>query len=231
MNYYPHPPAALPFMCKHNAMITHALTWQPHPHHIAACHGGGTFIAQLLQVVKALEDNEARIFHWVEQVYFRRWWLAQTRVKQESVRNLIKTKRLVFMTGGLCMNDEATPHHGAIIDQMTWGHRFINATFGDDALPTVGWQIDAFGHSAGYTSLTTDMGLDYFIGQKIDFQDWGARAASEELEFEWTPDPVNKPGTCSPTRSPTLSLTCSPTCSPTCIPTCSPTCRSTYSPT
>eukprot|EP00729_Bicosta_minor_P015233 gene15233-31385_t len=149
--------------------------------------------AIITEVVKALEDNEARIFHWVEQVYFRRWWLAQTRVKQESVRNLIKTKRLVFMTGGLCMNDEATPHHGAIIDQMTWGHRFINATFGDDALPTVGWQIDAFGHSAGYTSLTTDMGLDYFIGQKIDFQDWGARAASEELEFEWTPDPVNKP--------------------------------------
>ena len=57
------------------------------------------------------------------------------------------------------MNDEATAHHGAIVDQMTWGHRFINATFGPAALPDVGWQIDASGHSAGYTALTAAMGF------------------------------------------------------------------------
>ena len=63
------------------------------------------------------------------------------------------------------MNDEATTHHGAIIDQMSWGMQFLNATFGPDALPTVGWQIDAFGHSAGYSRLTVDMGLTSFIGR------------------------------------------------------------------
>ena len=39
----------------------------------------------------------------------------------------------VFLTGGLCMNDEATTHHGAIIDQMSWGLRFLNGTVGRDS--------------------------------------------------------------------------------------------------
>ena len=141
----------------------------------------------------SLEANATRRFHWVEMIYFREWWGEQTPAKQASVRALVAAKRLVFLTGGLCMNDEAIAHHGAIIDQMTWGHRFINETFGPDALPNVGWQIDAFGHSAGYTSLTAGMGFKAMIGQKIDFQDQARRASARELEFAWTPDPSNQP--------------------------------------
>jgi hypothetical protein len=74
-------------------------------------------------------------------------------------------------------------------------HRFINATFGPVALPTIGWQIDAFGHGAGYTSLTAAMGFEAMIGQKIDYQDHAARAATQTLEFEWKPDPANQPDT------------------------------------
>jgi len=44
------------------------------------------------------------------------------------VRGLVASKQLVFLTGGLCMNDEAVPFHGEIIDQMSWGHRFVNTT-------------------------------------------------------------------------------------------------------
>lgn len=32
--------------------------------------------------------------------------------------------------------------------QTTVGHRFISETFGEEALPRVGWQIDPFGHSS-----------------------------------------------------------------------------------
>jgi lysosomal alpha-mannosidase len=130
---------------------------------------------------------------YVEMVYFRRWWLEQTAETHTSVRMLVTQRRLVFLTGGLCMNDEATPFHGEIIDQMTWGHRFINATFGPEALPTVSWQIDSFGHSAGYASLAATMGLRYFIGQKIDTQEQARRAAAHQLEFVWTPDAINFP--------------------------------------
>lgn len=44
------------------------------------------------------------------------------------------------------MHDEATTHYIDMIDQTTLGHRFIKEEF--DVTPTVGWQIDPFGHSA-----------------------------------------------------------------------------------
>eukprot|EP00937_MAST-01D_sp_MAST-1D-sp2_P000930 g930.t1 len=137
--------------------------------------------------VASLLANRTRIFHYVEMVYFSRWWSQQSAALQAQVRGLVAQGRLVFLTGGLCMNDEAGTHHGAIIDQMTWGHRFINDTFGPRALPTVSWQIDPYGHSAGYAALSRAMGLDAFVGQKINQQVHDARAAARELEFEWLP--------------------------------------------
>lgn len=139
----------------------------------------------ITNVVNSLLADERRTFQYVEMWYFRRWWLEQNATVRESVRGLVKERRLTFLTGGLCMNDEATTHFGAIIDQMTWGHRFLNATFGPDALPTVGWQIDPYGHSRSYTGLTAAMGFDTFVGQKIDFQEWNNRAATKSLEYQW----------------------------------------------
>ena len=43
------------------------------------------------------------------------------------------------------MNDEATAYYEDIIDQVTWGHRFLYETFG--VIPRIGWQLDPFGHS------------------------------------------------------------------------------------
>ena len=51
------------------------------------------------------------------------------------------------------MNDEASTHYNAIIDQMTVGLTFIENTFGKEARPTIGWHIDPFGHSAVQASL------------------------------------------------------------------------------
>jgi hypothetical protein len=128
-------------------------------------------------------------------VYFREWWGEQTPKKQASVRSLVESRQLVFLTGGLCMHDEAIAHQGAVIDQMTWGHRFINQTFGPSALPNVGWQIDAFGHSAGSAALMAAMNMKAVIGQKIDFQEHAHRAKAQELEFLWKADPTNQPNT------------------------------------
>ena len=53
---------------------------------------------------------------------------ATNTIPAAQVRGLVASKQLVFLTGGLCMNDEAVPFHGEIIDQMSWGHRFVNTT-------------------------------------------------------------------------------------------------------
>jgi alpha-amylase/alpha-mannosidase (GH57 family) len=49
----------------------------------------------------------------------------------------VEEGRLEFAAGGLVMNDEATPYYEDIIDQVTWGHRFLYETFG--VLPRIGW--------------------------------------------------------------------------------------------
>jgi hypothetical protein len=50
------------------------------------------------------------------------------------------------------MNDEAAPYYEDIIDQMTLGHKFLLDTF--NAVPSIGWQIDPFGHSNTQAALS-----------------------------------------------------------------------------
>ena len=66
------------------------------------------------------------------------------------------------------MNDEASTHYNAIIDQMTLGHQFLNQTF--NIQPTIGWHIDPFGHSATQASLFAQIGFDAFFFARIDYQ-------------------------------------------------------------
>ncbi len=51
------------------------------------------------------------------------------------------------------MNDEASTHYNAIIDQMALGLQFVEENFGPDARPRIAWHIDPFGHSSGMATL------------------------------------------------------------------------------
>lgn len=61
--------------------------------------------------------------------------------------------RLEFVNGGWCMNDEASVHYSAVIDQMSLGLHFLKETFGECGRPRVAWHIDPFGHSREQASL------------------------------------------------------------------------------
>ena len=65
---------------------------------------------------------------------------------EQIVRGLVKSGQLQFINGGWSMHDEACTHYVSMIENTAFGHRFLKEEL--DYLPTVGWQIDPFGHSA-----------------------------------------------------------------------------------
>ena len=79
----------------------------------------------------------------------------------------------------------AATHYNAIIDQMTYGLRFIQETFGDNARPTVAWHIDPFGHSAEQASLFSQMSFDAFFLGRIDWADRDNRLKKKQMEMMW----------------------------------------------
>ncbi|MGH0190714.1 UNVERIFIED_CONTAM: hypothetical protein FKN15_051020 [Acipenser sinensis] len=91
------------------------------------------------------------------------------------------------------MNDEATTHYSAIIDQMSLGLRFLNETFGDCGRPRVAWHIDPFGHSREQASLFAQMGFDGFFFGRLDYQDKRSRLQSREMEMLWRASANLKP--------------------------------------
>jgi hypothetical protein len=53
--------------------------------------------------------------------------------------------------------DEATVTYHDIIDNMQVGRAWLKSEFG--VIPTIGWQLDTFGHSAANTALFAQMGI------------------------------------------------------------------------
>lgn len=157
---------------------------------------------------------------YVEQAYFQRWWeelsvrrtqpgsarVSVSRVhshtqrntvrghaqsaERNDVRRLVANGQLEFNLGGLCMNDEASPHYESEIAQMTEGMQFILREFGPNARPRVGWHIDPFGHSSATASMWSLMGLDTFSPDRIDFRLKSALQANRSLEFIWRGNPT-----------------------------------------
>ncbi len=123
----------------------------------------------------ALDQNPDRRFIYVEIAYFWRWWNEQTDEMHEKVRgfvnegksnkiplyimNFLKKGRLEFISGGWCMNDEASTHYHSIIDQHSLGAAFLREQFGDCGRPKIGWQIDPFGHSREQASLEAQVNI------------------------------------------------------------------------
>lgn len=64
-------------------------------------------------------------FIYVETAFFWKWWLRQNDEIRADVKNLINQGRLEMIGGAWSMNDEAVTHYHSIIDQFTWGFRYI----------------------------------------------------------------------------------------------------------
>jgi lysosomal alpha-mannosidase len=90
-------------------------------------------------VVEELNNDPNKRFVYVEMAFFYRWWNLQNDSMKIVVQNLVDQKRLEFVVGGWCMNDEATTFYNDMIDQQTLGLQFILQEFGDCARPRSAW--------------------------------------------------------------------------------------------
>jgi len=139
-------------------------------------------------VIHSLSLSSKRKFIYVEQAFFQRWWNQQTEETHNLVKNLVSNGQLEFVNGGWCMHDEATTHYIGMIDQTTLGHAYIKKIFGEEHVPTAGWQIDPFGHSATQaTYMSAGFGFDGLVVGRIDFRDRSKRTETKTLEFVWEP--------------------------------------------
>lgn len=136
-------------------------------------------------VVRALLEDPAKKFIYVESAFFFRWWDEQSPDMQEKVKKLVSGGQLEFINGGWCMNDEGGAHYNAIIDQMTLGLAKIDNTFGSVSRPTIAWQIDPFGHSREQASLFAQMGFEGLFFGRLDHDDKTTRWNSKTLEMVW----------------------------------------------
>ncbi|XP_064135965.1 lysosomal alpha-mannosidase-like [Loxodonta africana] len=178
-------------LCPELAVLFCVITSHPCPYYPAATLKAPTWktspcVVNILDsVVQALLGEPTRRFVYVEMAFFSRWWRQQRETTREVVKELVKQGRLEFANGGWVMNDEATTHYGAIVDQMTLGLCFLEDTFGKDGLPHVAWHIDPFGHSREQASLFAQMGFDGIFLGRIDYQDKYTREVAQEMEQVW----------------------------------------------
>ncbi|XP_055954551.1 lysosomal alpha-mannosidase [Patella vulgata] len=142
-------------------------------------------------VIPQLINDPSKRFIYVEIAFFARWWREQTDSMRHVVKGLVAEGRLEFILGGWCMNDEASTHYNAIIDQHTIGFEFLRQNFKDCGRPRVAWQIDPFGHSREQASLFAQMGFDGLFFGRLDYEDKANRLKKKTMEMIWKGSPKN----------------------------------------
>jgi lysosomal alpha-mannosidase len=90
------------------------------------------------------------------------------------------------VNGGWSANDEANPNYQDILNNMMIGHQFLHDEFG--VTPTVGWDIDTFGHSATNTRIFSELGYDTMFFSRIDYLEKDQRNTHQSMNFLWRPD-------------------------------------------
>jgi lysosomal alpha-mannosidase len=146
-------------------------------------HAGVQYI--LDTTIQELIRDPRRRFIYVEMAFFSRWWNEQEDNLRHVVKQLVNEGRLQFILGGWSMNDEATTHYTAIVDQHTRGMRFLKENFGECGRPLASWQIDPFGHSREQASLFAQMGFDSLFFFRLDSQEKDLRLNRKTMELLW----------------------------------------------
>jgi len=69
------------------------------------------------------------------------------------------------------------------------GHQWLKKEF--DYIPTVGWNIDDFGHSDTNSRLFQEMGFDAQFFSRMDYLEKKKRKEDQSMTFLWRPAQTN----------------------------------------
>lgn len=108
-------------------------------------------------ILELLRDPEMR-FTYVEMKYFNMWYTRQTKKMQDDVKMLIKEGRLEITMGGWVGAEESTANYDDLIGNFVKGHQWIKKEF--EITPTVGWNVDPFGHTQANAAIFHDLGFE-----------------------------------------------------------------------
>ncbi|KYR02083.1 alpha-mannosidase [Tieghemostelium lacteum] len=146
----------------------------------------GMYVNNVLTgTTKQLKENKNRKFVWSEIGYLDRWWKVASQELRDDFTTFVKNGQIELINGGWVQNDEACPTVDAVIRHLTDGHKFIIEHFGEEYLPTSGWQIDPFGHSTLTATVQAQMGYKHVILDRIHFEAKNQLKKDADLQFMW----------------------------------------------
>lgn len=111
------------------------------------------------------------------------------------VRLRVRTRTDMLRAISMHLNCNIFFFRYAAMVNMQQGHRFIRDSFGAHAVPTIGWQIDPFGHSAATPRIYASMGYKAMVLGRPDWRTRDAMQMDRSLEFWWGADAGTCPAT------------------------------------
>ena len=98
--------------------------------------------------------------------FFKKYYLEQNETQREVIRRLHKEGQLEIVHGGMVSNDEACPNYTDILRNFEAGHDWLLEEFG--VVPTIGMQLDPFGHSSANAQIFAEMGLETMLFARMN---------------------------------------------------------------
>lgn len=89
--------------------------------------------------------------------------------------------------GGWVGQDESTPNYEDMMNNFFMGHQWLKKEF--NVSPSIGWNIDPFGHTQANAALFHDLGFEALFFARMNFNDTLDRFKPEnhESHFLWRP--------------------------------------------